>query len=531
MRATPLAVAGALVLTLAACGGSGGGSGAPGGSPVDGKTLTFAIGADPGNLDPHFTSLSQAYQVGRFVYDSLINLDKNNKIVSGLAEKWEGDSSTVTYTLRKGITCADGTPLTAEAVADNINFVGDPKNKSSRIGLFVPAKATAKADDEAGTVTVTSPSPDAFLLRNVGTLPIVCPKGMEDRKLLERGSQGTGPYTLTSAKADDQYVLTKRKGYAWGPGNFDPKAPGMPAKVVLKVIGNETTATNLLLSGQIQMLRVVGPEQRRLSPMKELHRRAMLAPLGLLWFNQKKGEPTADVEVRRALVQALDLKKVGQVMSSGQGKTPTGLMPTGTGPCDTDSYTGSLPPTDVNAAKAALEAAGWKAGSDGVRVKDGERLELSFYYGSSLGPAVKAGAELVQKAWQAAGAEVTLKGVTDTQVAQTVVAGEGDWSTGSIPLTVSVPAQFVPFVSGPSAPDGGTNFSAIDNPDYLAAVEKAAAKPDTAGCADWAAAEKALFSQVNVVPFVNSPIPYYGKGVTFEITGASIAPTSIRMLG
>ncbi|MQA95262.1 MAG: hypothetical protein GEV11_11680 [Streptosporangiales bacterium] len=87
---------------------------------------------------------------------------------------------------------------------------------------------------------------------------------------------------------------------------------------------------------------------------------------------------------------------------------------------------------------------------------------------------MKAGAELVQKAWQAAGAEVTLKGVTDTQVAQTIVAGDGAWSTASVPLTVSVPAQLVPFLSGPSAPDG-TNFSSIGNPGYTAAVEKAPA--------------------------------------------------------
>ncbi|MQA95263.1 MAG: hypothetical protein GEV11_11685 [Streptosporangiales bacterium] len=87
----------------------------------------------------------------------------------------------------------------------------------------------------------------------------------------------------------------------------------MPAKVVLKVVANETTATNLLLNDQIQMVRIVGPDQRRLATMEDLHRQEVLAPLGLLWFNQKKGEPTTEEEVRRALVRALDLKQAGQV--------------------------------------------------------------------------------------------------------------------------------------------------------------------------------------------------------------------------
>ncbi|NIJ11918.1 hypothetical protein FHU38_002262 [Saccharomonospora amisosensis] len=51
-----IATAGALAVILAACGGSGGARG--GQNFVDDETFTMVLGADPGNLDPHFSTLS-----------------------------------------------------------------------------------------------------------------------------------------------------------------------------------------------------------------------------------------------------------------------------------------------------------------------------------------------------------------------------------------------------------------------------------------------------------------------------------------
>ena len=52
-------------------------------------------------------------------------------LVAGLADKWQGTTTKAMFTLRKGVTCSDGTPLTAGDVAANINFVGDTKNAMS----------------------------------------------------------------------------------------------------------------------------------------------------------------------------------------------------------------------------------------------------------------------------------------------------------------------------------------------------------------------------------------------------------------
>ena len=144
-----IVVAGTLALSLASCGGEGGGT-AGSQNLVNGKTFTMVLPADPGNLDPHFTSLSVTHQVDRFLYDQLVNIDQDGKLVAGLAEKWEATTTKATFTLRKAITCSDGSPLTATTVANNISFVGDPKNASSRMGVWVPPGATAVRQGRSG---------------------------------------------------------------------------------------------------------------------------------------------------------------------------------------------------------------------------------------------------------------------------------------------------------------------------------------------------------------------------------------------
>ncbi|GAA1303344.1 ABC transporter substrate-binding protein [Pseudonocardia xinjiangensis] len=520
-----LAAAGALALTLAACGSGGT---ATGGGAADGGTFVMVLPADPGNLDPHFTSLSSAFQVGQFLYDSLVDIDEKGEMVAGLAEKWEATTTTATYTLREGVTCSDGTPLTASDVAANISFVGDTRNASTRVGIFVPPGASATGDDATRTVTVTSPVPDAFLSRTVGGLQIVCPKGMADRSLLARGAVGSGMYTMTEAVPGDHYTLTRRPEYAWGPGDWRPDQPGLPDKVVLRVVANETTAANLLASGEVQVAAVTGPDRQRLQGMGLFERDARY-PAGELWFNQEAGRPAADPAVRRALTQALDLGQLGQVLTSGAGLPSSGFVSTGRSPCSTGEVAANLPAHDLDAARAGLDAAGFPAGPDGLRARDGGRLSMSVFYPTSVLPGMQAAAELLQQAWAAVGVDVTLRGGADAETGQ-LVSGQADWDAAFIPLTVSLPSQLVPFLSGPTPP-AGTNFAHIQNPGYTAEVQAAAAIPGVGGCDRWAAAERELLRNVDVVPFADATRPMFGRGVTFELSDGSVAPATIRFTG
>lgn len=522
-----IAGTGVLALVLAACGG-GDGATAGGGNVVDGGSFTFVIGADPGNLDPHFTTLSVTLQANKFLYDSLLALDDSGREIAGLAEKWDGDTTTATYTLREGITCADGTLLTATQVADNINFVGDPANAAALIGLYVPPGAKAVADDDARTVTVSVSTPDSFLVRNVGGLPIVCAKGMKDRGLLKQGADGTGMFTVTEAVPSDHYTLTRRKDYAWGPGDWKKDTPGLPDKVTLRVVANETTAANLLVSKEANAATILGQDRQRLEAMGLSHT-DLETPYGELWFNQRAGLSGADEAVRRALTQALDLTELGKVLTGGTGKPTTNLVAPGLGPCNGDTIGSLLPSHDVEAAKKTLDTAGWTAGADGVRAKGGKPLALTFYYPTTIGAGMQAGAELLQQQWQAVGVQVEVKGMTDTEAAQ-ILGGQGSWDAMLLPLSVSLPSQLVPFLSGPAAPNGN-NFAAIDNPEYTAAVQAASTVAGADGCEKWGDGDKAVVERLDVVPFVNTVRPIFGQGATFETAEGSLAPASIRMLG
>ncbi|KJK50592.1 peptide ABC transporter substrate-binding protein [Lentzea aerocolonigenes] len=505
MKRTALAVA--AVLVVSGCGASGS-SGSK--ALADGRTFTMSVGADPGTLDPALTVLTVARAIGRFLYGRLVERTANGDIVAGLAEKWDADATKATFTLRQGITCADGAPLTAGDVAANINFTADPKNKSPLVGLMVMPGTTATADEATRTVTVTSGAPDAFLLTNVGSLPIVCAKGMSDRALLTKGEQGTGLFTISEIAPNDHYTLTRRKDL--------PAEQGMPDEVVVKVVPNETTAVNLLLSGQITAATIAGPDQERLLAQKVEHV-DLAVPLGLLGFNQSDGLPAQDPAVRRALVQALDLAQVGKVLTSGKGRPSKSVVTVEPRPCTGDNVGSNLPPHDKAAAEQALTAAGW--------TKNGKPLQIRLLQPTVLGPTFTAAAELIQQAWQAIGVQVTIQPVDAAGLNQALF-GTGAWDVSMAPVTLALPSQLVSFASGPVPPQG-VNFGHVRNAEFEEQSKLAATMPGSTGCEHWNKAEAALVKSVDLLPYVDSVVPTFVKGAKFTLSDG-IDPASIRML-
>ncbi|MFC7492627.1 MULTISPECIES: ABC transporter substrate-binding protein [unclassified Nocardioides] len=499
---------------LAGCGGSDEPSANGGGGDseyADGGTFTMALKGDPGKLDPQSSAGTQLFTVNQLAYDNLLSIDaETGEIQSQLAIDWEVDGKTVTITLGEGITCSDGSDLTATTVADNVAYVGDPKNKSPYLGVFLPAGATAEADDAAGTVTITLAEPAPFVLNGLASLPMVCDAGMKDRKSLADTTVGTGPYVLTEAVPGDHYTYEIRDGYTWGPNGATTDEQGMPDTVVMKIIENEGTAANLLVSGDINAAQVIGPDVKRLDA-QGLFAAETTALQGEQWYNHDNGHETSDADVRMALTQALDLAELASVSTAGAGTPATTLAAIEPVSCPGDSVSGVLPAQDVDAAKSVL---------------DGKTF--TFLYSSAAGSGVAAAAELAVQQWEAAGATVTAKGVDETAL-QGAIFGTGDWDISWVPLNVNSPDQLVPFLSGPGLADGGTNFSGIDNADYTAGVEEASAMNGTEGCDTWLEAESALVAAADIVPFANNLVKTFGNGAEFETPG-QLVPTSIRML-
>lgn len=516
---------------LAGCGGGGdsstGGNGSGDSDFVDGATFTLRLSSDPGNLDPQMGAGTSLFTVTQFAYDPLVSVDgATGEIKSALATDWKVDGTTVTLTLGDGITCSDGTDLTASVVADNLNFVADPKNQSPFLGTFLPVGATSKGDDASGTVTIKLKAPAPFVLNGLGSLPMVCPSGLDDRTTLKTATAGTGPYELTEAAPGDHYTYTVRDGYTWGPDGATTDTKGMPATVVIKVVENDTTAANLLLSGDLNASQILGPDAERLEK-SGLFKAETPAIIGEQWYNHADGRVTSDPAVRMALTQALDLEELAKVATSGRGTAATTLATIEPVACPGDSVSGSLPATDPDAAAALLDDAGWTAGSDGMRSKDGQPLAITFLYQNNLGAAGQAAAELAVQQWKAIGVDATARSQNETALTGTLF-GAGDWDVAWVSLNVNSPDQLVPFLSGPASPDG-TNFAAIANPDYDAAVKEASAMPGVEGCDTWLGAESTLIAAADIVPFANNVVQTFGSGAEFATPG-QLVPTSVRML-
>lgn len=519
------AVAGACVGLLLVSGCSSSTTKSSGKKVAGGVTFRMAMTADPGNLDPQASATSNVTQISQFAYDRLVNADRNGKIVTGIATSWKVSGRQVVLTLNKSVTCSDGSHFTAADAAKNINYVADPKSKSPLLGVYLAPGAHASADVSAGTVTMTTPQVAPFALDGLAQLPMVCGAALTDRKELEHATMGTGPYKLTESVSGDHYTFTKRAGYTWGPGGVSTSRAGLPAKIQVKIIPNETTAANLLLSGGLNAATIYGPDATRLAQAK-LFSSDSAAVVGEMWFNQAKGRPGADSSVRMALTKTLDFSQLRKVLTSGQGAPATELAASAPVSCTGNSVKDALPPTDLERARQLLDQAGWAAGSGGVRSKGGKQLRLTFVYNSAAGAAGSAAATLAVDAWKELGAKVTVKPQDETAIGGTLFS-TGDWDIVWEPVNVGSPDQLVPFLSGPATPKG-TNFASIDNAAYNAGVRKAAAMPGHTGCAAWLKAESHVISSADVLPFANSVVRTFGKDASFDAP-STLTPTSIRM--
>ncbi len=489
-----------------------------------GGTFTMALTTDLGPFDPYRSASINGFD--SLAYDSLVNLRPDGSFTSGLAEKWSANASSAQFTLRPGITCSDGTPLTARQVAAAISFVSDPANQSTKYGVWTPTeRVVARGDDAARTVDVRVAKPFGFLLRTVGMLPIVCAKGLSNPKSLATGSDGTGPFVLSEVVPGQSYTFVVREDYRWGPGGASTSAPGTPGKVVLRVITNKTTAANLVMSGEVNFAQIDGEDQQRLDAQGV--RKAELAGPGVwLWYNHIGDQPTADARVRRALTAALDLDEVVKV--SG-GSPATGLVAFGPNPCEGDNVAGRIPAHDLRAAEQLLDSAGWTRGADGFRSKDGSPLAFDLMFMPSLSSFSKPTAELMAQRWQALGVRVRMAGKTGAEIGKALME-TSDYGVYIEAGGFNLPIQMVPFLSGENPPKG-QNFSGIKNAHYGALAAKATAMVAPAACPYWNQAEQTLYRDLDILPVSNRAKVYYLNGAEAEVMSSYIAvPTSIRVL-
>src|SRR3989304_5628961 len=108
------------VLTVASCGSTSDPGGNSSGDYAKDGSFTTIVNTDPGNLHPLITNLTATQAINSYTNDSLLAIDPKTRAASSyLAEKWSENGTSLNFTLKKGITCEDGTTFTAQTAANN----------------------------------------------------------------------------------------------------------------------------------------------------------------------------------------------------------------------------------------------------------------------------------------------------------------------------------------------------------------------------------------------------------------------------
>lgn len=516
------ALLGVGVLCLTACGGSAG-DGEPG--LVSGGVFTAAVNGEVNNTIPMTGSQPQERQVMVYAYESLIYTGEDGEPQPWLARTWEAaeDGTSLTMELTPGVTCHDGTEFDAGVAAANLNYHADPENTSVHTDSLVPAGLEARG--EGLSLEVTAPTSDPFLLSKIGTVEMVCAAGLEDPESLQGVSNGTGLYALTEARPDS-FVYTTRDDYDWGPGGLTSETEGVPSGLEVRVVTDESTRANLLLSGELNSARIVGSDRARLEAAGYDYT-GTVNPIGQMLFNEREERPTHDPLVREALVLGFDHDEAAEVVTGGN---PVGLES-----LITESPYLCVPEDgplwdpvghDPDRAGELLDEAGWELGSDGVRERDGEKLTITFIYDAGSETHAPA-AELLREYWLEIGVETELRAM-DGAAWSEYLYETFDWDTGWIQISSGGPTIQHAFYGGATPDEGGLNFMATDSAEYDEIAERAfTAAPDEA-CGHWEEAERLLVEDFHTYPVAGTVLPTFMNGAVFEETSYIQAP-SIRM--
>ena len=320
-----------------------------------GGDLVIGVTSDPDTLFPWEATQFQAVNVLQNLYGTLTEFDADLNVVPGLAESWDvsEDGLTVTFTLRKGVTFADGSTFGAEDVKFSLDAIAAEATAAvARSSLA--SVASVEATDEH-TVTLTLTAPDAALPANLAVINMAMLSSDDTEEALNTTPNGTGPFVLDARKPSQSITLAKNDEY-WGD-------TALLDTVEFRVIPDESSIVSAMQSGNVQFAVFNDPLVAQTAeganvtvattPQLSYH---------ALQLNAARGGALADVNVRLAMQCAIDRQEVLDTAALGEGEV--------TGPITSPAYK-SDPDARPCATKDLDKAAEYlkKAGmSDGVTI-------------------------------------------------------------------------------------------------------------------------------------------------------------------
>ena len=245
--ASALAIGSAVAALLAAgCSsaaqpGTAGSSSSPGSS--GNGTLVFGITADVTQLVPWTATAEQSIQVLPQLYSTLLAKDSSGNIVPGLSglPTVSDNGDTYTFTLKSGVTFADGAALTSADVKYTFDTIMKPSSAASSATYF--ASVASVDAPNPSTVMVHMKHPDAsFPAGLVNITTGIVPSGATAAELQAK-PDGSGPYEFVSHVANESVTLKRNPDYYAG-------KPGA-ATLEFRVISDDQSMAAALRTGSV----------------------------------------------------------------------------------------------------------------------------------------------------------------------------------------------------------------------------------------------------------------------------------------
>lgn len=321
-RIAGIAAAVAVATTLAGCGSSGAGVAAPtlAGEPVDGGTLTLGVGLELADFDP-YNGTNQNYVIAKTLYSNLIRYSPDLKPEPDLASKWEiaDDHRSVTITLRES-GFSDGTPVTAADVVAGVERAKDPKVGLTEGGVSAFIASATAVDDHTVRVTFTQPTNEDRVLDWMFFFPVV-EAAKNDPEKLKTEAAGSGPFKVASYSPGTELALVPNPYY------YGADATHLD-KIVYRFFSDQDSLVSALQSGDVdgtvweeprydQQLQDAGYQLINASPSAET----------MLFYLNPTMAPFDDPDCRKAVIRAIDRKKVLATTQGDSGQIVPGPFP------------------------------------------------------------------------------------------------------------------------------------------------------------------------------------------------------------
>ena len=335
-----------------------------------GETLVYGSG-DYTRINP---AMDEHGEINILIFNGLTAHDGDNQVVPGLAESWDFDEETCTYTfhLAENVKWHDGEPFTAEDVKFTIEAIMDPENGSENAPNYEDVQEITVVDDHTVSFKLDAPNVAFLDYMTMAVLPKHLLEG-EDMQTSDffRHPVGTGPYKLESWEEGQAITLVKNEDYFKGEPNIDT--------VVFKIVPDDNAKALQLKSGELDLALLTPKDAATFTEdeaytcydMKTSDYRGILFNFWNEYWQENR-------DLIPAVCYAMDRESIINAVLLGQG------MPA-YGPLQRNIYNNEDVEHydyDPEKAKAVLEDTGCEMGDDGYYYRNGEKVGFVISVGA-----------------------------------------------------------------------------------------------------------------------------------------------------